>query len=279
MTDHIIPGAVTVAVGSGKGGVGKTTTAVSLATALAARGLDVIVLDADLDGPNVHLVAEIDDLTLGIDRDALTLQLPRSPFGFRTVTSESIPRDSRSGRVSVTDLIGMARFAAPSQVVIVDLPPGWTSHHEQVCSVLPELVATVVAPTGPALADHERHVAAWTKNWASAVMQRKSRDRRRKLDLPDIPNLVAVETMARFAGIPDNGGDPVTVRRLDAVPVDEVTARVSPLVSIPAAASIGSSADSPEIGTLADLVNDLVHAAGTSTETSTETSAPAPATR
>jgi len=49
-----IPGvAKVVAVGSGKGGVGKTTVAVNLAVALAERGLSVGLLDADVYGPNV----------------------------------------------------------------------------------------------------------------------------------------------------------------------------------------------------------------------------------
>lgn len=47
-----------VAVGSGKGGVGKTTVAVNLSIALAKLGNRVGLLDADVYGPNVPLMME-----------------------------------------------------------------------------------------------------------------------------------------------------------------------------------------------------------------------------
>ena len=43
----------TLAVSSGKGGVGKSTLAANLAVALAARGLRIGLLDADVYGPNI----------------------------------------------------------------------------------------------------------------------------------------------------------------------------------------------------------------------------------
>ncbi len=48
-----------IAVGSGKGGVGKTTVAVNLAVALAAKGHRVGLMDADVYGPNVPLMMGI----------------------------------------------------------------------------------------------------------------------------------------------------------------------------------------------------------------------------
>jgi ATP-binding protein involved in chromosome partitioning len=59
-TPQSIPGVANIiAVGSGKGGVGKTTLAVNLATALAKMGLRVGLIDADIYGPNVPLMMGI----------------------------------------------------------------------------------------------------------------------------------------------------------------------------------------------------------------------------
>ncbi len=53
----LVPGiAHVIAISSGKGGVGKSTVTVNVAVALAARGLRVGVLDADITGPNIPMM-------------------------------------------------------------------------------------------------------------------------------------------------------------------------------------------------------------------------------
>ena len=56
-----------IAVGSGKGGVGKTTVAVNLAVALARQGHQVGLLDADVYGPNVPLMMGIQETPVAIE--------------------------------------------------------------------------------------------------------------------------------------------------------------------------------------------------------------------
>ena len=55
-----------IAVGSGKGGVGKTTVAVNLAVGLAALGHKVGLMDADVYGPNVPLMMGINETPMAL---------------------------------------------------------------------------------------------------------------------------------------------------------------------------------------------------------------------
>ena len=50
-----------IVIGSGKGGVGKSTVTVNLAAALQSRGFKVGILDADITGPNIPKLLGIED--------------------------------------------------------------------------------------------------------------------------------------------------------------------------------------------------------------------------
>src|SRR6188768_3736552 len=76
-----------IAVGSGKGGVGKSTTSVNLALALAAEGLKVGMLDADLYGPSVPKLLNIEGKPAMRDDGIFT---PHEAFGLKVISIGSM---------------------------------------------------------------------------------------------------------------------------------------------------------------------------------------------
>ncbi|HMU60512.1 MAG TPA: Mrp/NBP35 family ATP-binding protein [Gemmatimonadales bacterium] len=126
-----MPGvAKVIAVGAGKGGVGKSTVAVNLALALQEAGLRVGVLDADIYGPSVPVLLGIED---GAQRVRMTAQhqiLPLEALGM-AVVSFGFFLGAKSPAVWRGPLVGKAvkQFARgvvwPAlDVLVVDLPPG-----------------------------------------------------------------------------------------------------------------------------------------------------------
>ncbi len=90
-----------VAVGSGKGGVGKSTLTLHLAGALRARGLRIAILDADFNGPSQARMAGI--------QGSLFVP-PPSPKGFGPSTSSGPSRaTSRDGAASGSDKVALPR--------------------------------------------------------------------------------------------------------------------------------------------------------------------------
>jgi ATP-binding protein involved in chromosome partitioning len=119
-----------VAVGAGKGGVGKSTVAVNLALTLAREGLRAGLLDADIYGPSLPILLGIED---GAARARMTPEryivpleahgLPLVSFGFFLgARSPAIWR----GPMVAKAVQQFARGVAwpPLDVLVVDLPPG-----------------------------------------------------------------------------------------------------------------------------------------------------------
>src|SRR6266568_4662113 len=72
-----------IAVGSGKGGVGKTTLSVNLAVALVKMGHKVGLLDADVYGPNVPLMLGVNDQPRMVGENRIE---PLQAFGLKVIS-------------------------------------------------------------------------------------------------------------------------------------------------------------------------------------------------
>ncbi len=124
LLDHV--GAV-IAVASGKGGVGKSTTAVNLALAFAQSGLRTGILDADIYGPSLPMLLGITDKPSSPDGKTL---IPIERFGMQCMSiGFMVPADSPMiwrGPMVMGALEQMMRDVqwGDLDVVVVDMPPG-----------------------------------------------------------------------------------------------------------------------------------------------------------
>ena len=127
---HLAAARHVIAVGAGKGGVGKSTVAVNLALALAHDGLRVGLLDADIYGPSLPILLGIED---GAARARMTPEkhiiplevhgLPLVSFGF--FLGERSPAIWRGPMVAKAVKQFARGVAWPElDILVVDLPPG-----------------------------------------------------------------------------------------------------------------------------------------------------------
>ena len=108
-----------LAVTGGKGGCGKTTTAVGVARALATRGYDPLVIDADVDMPDLHHLVAIDRRD-GVDALARGAPLDRAVQQSTTVPGVAFVTAGSPDRTAAA-LRATARWPGP---VLVDCPAG-----------------------------------------------------------------------------------------------------------------------------------------------------------
>ena len=136
-----------IAVGSGKGGVGKSTTAVNLALALAAEGLAVGVLDADVYGPSVPMM-------LGLSGkpdspDGKTIEPMRAhgveAMSIGLLVGQDAPMIWRGPMATsaLTQLLTETRWG-DLDVLVVDLPPGTGDIQLTMAQKIPVAGAVVV---------------------------------------------------------------------------------------------------------------------------------------
>ncbi len=213
-----------IAVLSGKGGVGKSTVAVNLATALALNGLRVGLLDVDIHGPSVPTMLGLEHETLKGDEGEL------SPVEFGGLKVMSIgfllqnPDDAIIWR-------GPMKMAVIKQFLtdvnwgdldylIIDLPPGTGDEPLSLCQLIEPLDGAVIVTTPQKVA---------------AVDVRKSISFCRRLE---VPILGVVENMSGFVCpkcgeltqiLPEGGGKKIAsdmkVPFLGAIPMDPAIAQ------------------------------------------------------
>ena len=172
-----------IAVGAGKGGVGKSTVAVNLALALAREGLRVGLLDADIYGPSLPILLGIEDgasrVRMSPEKTIVPLYvhgLPMISFGF--FLGEGSPAIWRGPKVSKAVKQFARGVAWPAlDVLVVDLPPGTGD--------IPVSLAQAVVVSGAVIVTQPPRVAA--------TEARKAAEMFRTLE---VPVLGVVENMS-----------------------------------------------------------------------------------
>jgi ATP-binding protein involved in chromosome partitioning len=151
-----------VLVASGKGGVGKSSVTVNLAAALAARGLTVGVLDADIWGFSVPRMLGVDGRMAGDHEDGRKVMIPnerRVGSGLLRVVSMGFLVDGEDTALmwrglmlnrGVQHFLQDVRWGDDLDYLIIDMPPGTGDVQMGVAKLLPR--AEVVVVTTPALA-------------------------------------------------------------------------------------------------------------------------------
>jgi ATP-binding protein involved in chromosome partitioning len=151
-----------ITVGSGKGGVGKTTLSVNLAVALARMGYKVGLLDADIYGPNVPLMLGTNEAPHVIGENRI---LPNERFGVRMI-SVGLLNPGDKPLVWRGPMLHSVIRQFLSQVewgqldfLIVDLPPGTGDVAISLIQTVPVTGAVVVTtPSDVALQDARKAI-------------------------------------------------------------------------------------------------------------------------
>jgi ATP-binding protein involved in chromosome partitioning len=159
----------TVAVASGKGGVGKSTVAVNLAMALAAEGASVGLLDVDVYGPSVPLLMGMADAQPEVDPAEGRL-IPFERDGVRFMSLGFLVEPDSAviwrGPMVMKAIEQLLREVAwgPLDLMILDMPPG-TGDAQLTVSQRVQLAGAVVVttPQDVALADAVKGVAMFRK--------------------------------------------------------------------------------------------------------------------
>lgn len=156
-----------IAVASGKGGVGKSTTAVNLALALASEGAHVGILDADIYGPSLPLMLGLSGTPESLDGKTME---PKVAFGIQSISigylvDQDTPMIWRGPMVTqaLQQLVNTTRWKG-LDYMIVDLPPGTGDIQLTLSQQIPVAGAIIVTtPQDIALLDAQKGLKMFQK--------------------------------------------------------------------------------------------------------------------
>ncbi len=192
-----IPGISNViAVASGKGGVGKSTITANLAVSLAKMGFKVGVLDADIYGPSMPIMFDVEnEKPISIEVDGKSKMKPIESYeikllsiGFFTSPSQAVIWRGPMAAKALNQMIFDADWGE-LDFMLIDLPPGTGDIHLSIMQSMPITGAVIVStPQAVALADARKGISMFLS------------------DSINVPVLGVIENMAYFTPeeLPDN---------------------------------------------------------------------------
>lgn len=157
-----------IAVSSGKGGVGKSTTSVNLALALKALGATVGILDADVYGPSIPMMLGVTDgKPLSDDGKTMTpisaYGIKANSIGFLVGAGDATIWRGPMASKALSQILTETRWG-DLDYLIIDLPPGTGDIQLTLAQQIPTTGALVVTtPQNVALADAIKGISMFNK--------------------------------------------------------------------------------------------------------------------
>ena len=161
-----------VAISSGKGGVGKSTVTSNIAVTLAQMGFQVGLLDADIYGPSIPTMMDMEgERPMSITVDGKSKMQPIENYGVKVLSIGFFTQPNQAviwrGPMASKALNQMIFDAAWGELdfLLIDLPPGTGDIHLSIVQSLPISGAIVVStPQNVALADAKKGIAMFQQD-------------------------------------------------------------------------------------------------------------------